>query len=43
MLHVLGEVDEMVHIDEYKKHGLPHAHVLLVPKAGNNPRCADIS
>ena len=36
-----GAVDAMVHIVEYQKRGLPHAHILLILKADDKPCCAD--
>lgn len=37
-----GAIDAMVHVVEYQKRGLPHAHILLILKADDKPRCADV-
>ena len=31
----------MVHVVEYQKRGLFHAHILLILKVDDKPRCAD--
>ena len=36
-----GAIDAMVHVVEYQKRGLFHAHILLILKADDKPRCAD--
>lgn len=36
-----GAVDAMVHVVEYQKRGLPHAHILLILKPDDRPRCGD--
>jgi len=36
-----GAIDAMVHVVEYQKRGLPHAHILLILKVDDKPRCAD--
>ncbi|KAL0040314.1 hypothetical protein WJX77_003189 [Trebouxia sp. C0004] len=36
-----GKVDAMVHVVEYQKRGLPHAHIQLILHREDKPRCGD--
>jgi hypothetical protein len=36
--HVLGRTIAKVHVIEFQKRGLPHAHILLILKSENRPR-----
>ena len=36
--HVLGRVVACIHVVEFQKRGLPHAHILLILAAEDKPR-----
>lgn len=36
-----GAIDAMVHVVVYQKRGLPHAHILLIPKQEDNLRTVE--
>ncbi|POM69486.1 Helitron helicase-like protein [Phytophthora palmivora] len=38
---LLGVVDARIHVAEYQKRGLPHAHILLIMRPGDKPVTAE--
>ena len=39
--HILGRVEAYTYVIEFQKRGLPHAHMLLIMKPDDRPKCAD--
>ena len=38
---ILGKVKSVIHVVEFQKRGLPHAHILIIVKADDKPRVAE--